>query len=514
MISKELEARILRLHYAEGWPPGTIADQLRLHHSVVERVIAEEGVPKPARVRPLLVDPYLPFILETLEKYPRLTAVRLYQMVRERGYSGKPGHFRSIIARYRPRRPAEAYLRLKTLPGDQAQVDWGHFGKIQIGQAKRPLVAFVMVLSYSRTIFLRFFPGQHLSYFLTGHQEAFHRWQGVPRICLYDNLKSVVLERIDDTIRFNPQLLDFSARYRYEPRPVAPYRGNEKGRVERAIRYIRGSFIPARSFSSLEDINEQADRWCANVAMERAWTEDPSRTVRDAFVEDQQALRSLPDTDFPCHERKEVRVGKTPYVRFDRNDYSVPHTLTRKTLVVLADLDLVRVLDGDQIVATHPRSFDARRQIEDPAHIQALREVKAQAHKGAGLNSLSERLPAAEKLLCRLIERGHPARGRHVRQLEELLRAYPAAEVDAAIREVLERGACQVQDVRLVLERNRETLGLDAAYPLALPDDPRLRGIRVRPPALDAYDQLGRSTKRDSDSSDPEDDEETTACPV
>lgn len=116
-------------------------------------------------------------------------------MVRERGYPGRPSHFRAIIAKVRPQKPTEAYLRLRCTSGDQGQVDWGHFGRIPIGRALRPLMAFVLVLSYSRAIFLRFFPSQHMSFFMQGHQEAFERFAGCPRNLLYDNLKSVVISR-------------------------------------------------------------------------------------------------------------------------------------------------------------------------------------------------------------------------------------------------------------------------------------------------------------------------------
>jgi transposase len=149
------------------------------------------------------VDAYLPFILQTLEKFPKLTASRLYAMVRERGYRGSPDHFRHIIACHRPRRPAEAYLRLRSLPGEQGQVDWAHFGHLEIGRARRPLMAFVMVLSHSRQIFLRFFLDARMENFLRGHVAAFVAFGGVPRVILYDNLKSAVLERRGDAIRLD-----------------------------------------------------------------------------------------------------------------------------------------------------------------------------------------------------------------------------------------------------------------------------------------------------------------------
>jgi hypothetical protein len=123
-----IEAQILRLHHVEKWPRGTIAPQLHVHHGTVTRVLAQAGLPRTdAPRRPSKIDPYLPLILETLQKYPRLTASRLFAMVCERGYKGSPDHFRHLIACVRPRPPAEAYLRLRTFPAEQGQTDWGAF---------------------------------------------------------------------------------------------------------------------------------------------------------------------------------------------------------------------------------------------------------------------------------------------------------------------------------------------------------------------------------------------------
>src|SRR5436309_6740710 len=172
MISPSLQAKILRLYHAEKWLIGTIAAQLHVHHTTVRRVLAQAQIPAGTQsLRPSIADPYVGFIVETLEKYPRLRASRLYEMVRQRGYPGRPDHFRAIVARYRPRPAAEAYLRLRTLPGEQAQVDWTHFGNLAIGRARRALWGFVMVLSFSRQIFLRFFLGAAMPNFVRWHVE-------------------------------------------------------------------------------------------------------------------------------------------------------------------------------------------------------------------------------------------------------------------------------------------------------------------------------------------------------
>jgi len=302
VISREREAEILRYYHVEKWRVGTIARQIGVHHNVVKRVLAQAGLPRFGTPRPSQLDPFLPFIRQTLEKFPALTASRLYGMVRERGYQGGPDHFRHLVACYRPRPAAEAYLRLGSLPGEEAQTDWAHFGHLLIGRARRPLMAFVMVLSHSRQIFLRFFLDARMENFLRGHVAAFNTWGGVARVVLYDNLKSAVLERHGDAVRFHPTLLAFAEHYRYEPRPVAIARGNEKGRVERAIRYVRDAFFAARRFADLDDLNAQAEAWCAGEAADRRCPGQDNRRVREVFVEEAPRLLTLPEHPYPLLE--------------------------------------------------------------------------------------------------------------------------------------------------------------------------------------------------------------------
>jgi transposase len=489
-IPPELEAQILRYYHAEKWRVGTIARQLHVHHDAVERVLAQAGVPRPdGPQRPSQIDPFRPFIRETLGKFPTLTASRLYAMVRERGYQGAPDHFRHLVARLRPRKATEAYLRLRTLPGEQAQVDWGHFGHLTIGRARRPLMAFVMVLSYSRQIFLRFFLDARMENFLRGHEGAFRAWNGVPRVLLYDNLKSAVLERRHDAIRFHPTLLAFAGHYRFEPRPVAVARGNEKGRVERAIRYVRDSFFPARTFEGLDDLNAQADAWCLGQAADRPCPEDPARRVREVFAEEQPRLIALPDNPFPLEECVEISSGKTPYVRFDLNDYSIPHTHVRRPVTVRATPTTVRVLDGAELLATHPRSYDKGAQVEDPTHIEALVAYKRAARAHHGVDRLAQAAPSSQLLLTQAAERGEPL-GTLTAALLRLLERFGATELNAAIDEALARGVPHPNAVHLALERRRAERELPPPMPVHLSEQAKQRDTSVTPHRLDGYDQL------------------------
>jgi len=499
MIDKELEAKILRHHFVEQWGVNTIARQLGIHHTTVDRVLAQAGLPKAERARrPSIVDPYHPLILATLAQYPTLSAARLLAMAQARGYAGGASQFRAHVAQLRPRRSAEAYLRLKTLPGEQAQVDWGHFGHVQIGRARRPLMAFVMVLSFSRQIFLRFYLDQRMDNFLRGHVAAFEALSGVARVLLYDNLRSAVLERRGSAIRFHPTLLDLSAHYRFEPRPVAPARGNEKGRVERAIRYIRGNFFAGRTWTDLDDLNAQAVAWCHGPSAQRPCPEDPTRTVAEVFAQEQAHLIALPDHPYPTEERLVVHVGKTPYVRFDGNDYSVPHTQVRRSLTVAASLTTVRLLDGATVIAQHPRSFDQGQQIEDPAHVADLVAAKRAGAAHRGLDRLAHAAPASQALLQQAAARGTPLT-RATRELVELLDAYGAAELEQAITEALAHGVPHPNAVRQALERRREQRDQPPPLTVTLPDNDKVRSIVVRPAALASYDQLHTPATESSD---------------
>ena len=494
-IGAELEAQILRYYHVEKWRAGTIARQLRVHHGTVHRVLAQAGLPRIGGLqRPSQIDAYLPFIHETLKKFPSLTASRLYAMVCERGYRGNHHHFRHLISVHRPRPVTEAYLRLRTLPGEQGQVDWAHFDHLQIGRARRPLMAFVMVLSWSRQIYLRFFLDARMDSFLAGHAGAFETWSGLPRVLLYDNLKSAVLERHGDAIRFNPQLLAFAAHHRYEPRPVAVARGNEKGRVERAIRYVRENFFAARKFIDLADLNAQAAIWCNGPAANRPCREEPTMTVREAFERERPGLLALPENPYPCELQLAVSVGKTPYVRFDLNDYSIPHTHVRRTLTVRADPRQVRILDGVTLVATHERSYDRGAQIEIAAHIDGLVERKREARHHRGLDHLSRAAPASQALMQRAAERGGNL-GNITSHLLRLLDRYGAAELQAAIEETLASGAApHPNPVRLALERRREARHAPPPVAVPLPEHVRKKDTQVTPHRLDIYDQITGDT--------------------
>lgn len=500
MTDPATEAEVHRLFDVEGWPIGTIARQLKLHHSTVERIVHRPHEARPRPVRPTMIDSYRKFIDETLDRWPELSARRLYDMCVARGYPGAPDHFRALVRRMRPerRQKPEAFLRLRTHAGEQGQVDQGHFGHVVIGRARRQLLAFVIVLSWSRMIFVRFFLGGAMPCFLRGHVEALDFFGGTPRTLLYDNLKSAVLERDGDAIRFHPTMLELARHYQFRPQPVGVRKGNEKGRVERTIRFLRDSFFAGRTWTDLDDLNGQAREWCLGRAAERPWVEDKTRTVANAFEEERARLLPLPADSFPSDDVTNVQIGKTPYARFDGNDYTVPHEYVQRTLVVAADEREVRILDGTTVVARHERCYDKGGHIEDEAHVAELRSVKRRARQGRFSDRLRRAAPSTEPLLEALGERGENL-GSVTAHLGRLLDRFGGRRLDGAARSALERETPHPRSVQMILEAEEMRRGDLPRIEVPLPDDQRLRDVAVRPHDLAAYGALGRDPNGDGE---------------
>ena len=493
MIDLETVTRIRQLHYGEHWPVGTIAKELGLHHETVQRALSDAPRPQ-APPRPSRFDPYVGFVREVLASYPRLTATRLWYMLRERGCPLSVRQVRDKVAELRPSR-REAFLKRRTFPGEEGQVDWASFGHVRIGAARRALSAFLLTLTFSRWFFLRFFLDQSLENFLRVHVYAFEDFHGGPRYCLYDNLRSAVLERYQEGVRFNPRLLELAAHYHFAPRACRPGRGSEKGAVERTVRYVRDSFFAARQFTTLEDLNRQALVWRDEVGGARRWPGDDRKTVASAFEEEAPHLLTLPTHPFETDLVVPARSEKTIYIRFDLNDYSIPPTSVGRPLTLVASETTVRLLEGKNEVARHRRSYDRHQRIEDPAHVEALLVEKRRARGSAPRARLNDAVPVAEVFLEASFQRGESVAAT-TEKLLLLLGDYGAAELATAVEEALSRQTPRLSSVAFLLARRQRAAQRRMALPVDLSRRPDLKDLYVKPHASETYDELAR---RDDD---------------
>jgi transposase len=487
MISKDQIANIRRLFHAEHWKVGTIASELGLHPETVKRALDTDQF-KPRSQRSLLTDPFLDFIEQTLKQHPRLRATRLFEMLRDRGYQGSVRQLRRLVQNIRPL-SKEAFLRLSVLPAEQCQADWASFGEVTVGRARRRLSCFVITLSYSRALYLEFFFDQTLESLLRGHVNALTDWGGSPRNLLTDNMKSVVLERFGDVIHFQPRFLELAGHYHFAVKPCRPRRGNEKGRVERLVRYVRESFFAARSFTTLEDFNRQALLWRDRIAHLRPWPGDDSRTIAQVFAEEKARLLPLPAHPFECDLVKTIRSDKTIYLHFDGNAYSIPHPYVRKPLTLVASPTNVRILDGETEIARHRRSYDRKQQIEDPAHIAALVEQKRKALGATAVGRLKHAVPEIERFLAAAFERGESI-AHQTKRLLLLLDDYGAAELSQAINEALEQNTPRANSVAFILTRRHRRRTI---LPVDMSRHQHLANLSVPPHKLEIYDDLSNN---------------------
>ena len=296
------EIRVLLAHYLDqGLSKAAIARQLGINRRTINRWIAKGQldrevdtgqVPRPVRrSRPVKLDPFREIIRTRLERYPDLTAVRLFEEVKAAGYTGGISQLRAYVAEVRPRTTPEPLVRFETEPGHQAQVDFAQF---TFPWGKR--YALLVVLGYSRLLWLRFYPKQDMRTLFSGLEEAFAFFGGVPREILFDQMASVITRDLRDEgsrLVENAEFLRFARHWGFRVRACRPYRAKTKGKVERPIRYLRESFVYARDFVGDDDLNAQAEIWLrdtANVRRHRTTKEKP----RDRFdAEERAALLTL-----------------------------------------------------------------------------------------------------------------------------------------------------------------------------------------------------------------------------
>jgi transposase len=454
-VTVEVTAEVRRLFFGEHWKKGTIAAQLGIHPDVVTRVLGSFG-PKAGTPRPdaRVLEPYVDFVDETLRQYPRLVCTRIHDMIVERGYTGALRTLRRHVALARPQPKAEVFVRLETLPGEQAQIDWAHVGTLPVPGGTRPLWAFIMVLAHSRAMWGELVVALDVWSLRRSLVRAADFFGGSPRQWLFDNAKTIVVERRGDAVRFHDDLLDLAARLHVQPRLCAPRRPQEKGKVERAIRYLKDRFFPARSFHSLAHGNAQLLTFLRDVANVRPHPRWPDRTVADVFDEEKARLLSLPDPLPSIELVAPITVDKTAFVRLDTNRYSVPSETGRGVLTLAATDSVIRLLDGDREVASHERSWGRHQVFERKEHRAGLLAHKRKAQDLKGRDRLHAELPGIDTLIDRWVDHGRNL-GSMIGRTVKLLNAYGAHVTAAAVAEMIQRGTHDIGALAILCEQHR-----------------------------------------------------------
>ena len=454
-LSPDVQATIRRLFFREHWKRGTIAAQLAVHPDAVEHAIGAIGrVPQGRPRLHGLLDAYHSFIDETLAQYPRLRATRLFDMCRERGYGGSLRTLRRYVTQNRPAPKNEVFVRSEPLPGEQAQVDWGHVGYLDVPGGRRSLWVFVIVLCYSRLLWAELVFDLTIWSLRRSLLRATEFFQGTTRQWLFDNPKTIVLERQGELIRFHPGLLDITSTLNVMPALCAVRKPNQKGKVERAIRYLKERFFAARAIHSVEQGNAQLLEFLATIANVRPHPTRPEQSVADAYQQEKERLLSLPDPMPAAEQLILAKADKTASFRFDTNTYSLPPRYARRTVTVVASDAVVRVVDGDEAVAVHNRCWGRRQHIEDPEHRKAILAMKPGAADRKGRDFLRARLPRVDELFQRWLEDGRNI-GSMTARTAKLVELYGAELLNTCINELIERQSHDLGALAILCERRR-----------------------------------------------------------
>lgn len=476
MLAAAVQAEILRLVFAEHWSLSRIARHLGVHRASVRKVVRRRGValarasPRP---RSTLVTPFTSQIQTLLAQDPERSAVNLLQHLRAAGYRGGITVLRGAVRRLRPVPTREAFIPLTFGPAEVAQVDWGEFGDVfGIGRAVH---AFLLVLGYSRLLTVEFTFAQTLEAFLRCHEHAWAFVGGCTREVWFDNLATVVAERRGRLVRFHPRFLAYAGHHGFKPVACTPGRGNEKGRIEDSVKFLRGNFWPGRTFRDLADLNAQAQAWRDSIANQREHR--VTRKIPSLLVAEERPhllpLREPYDTD----EVRSVVVPPPFRVAFDSNRYSVPWWLVGKALTLRADAEIVTSWYGTHPVARHPRCWRRGVEIVNPAHAEGLLATKPGAQGQWQVQAVEQLGPHAQRYLT-LIRAGTRSLRAELEHLLLLTTLYGPAQVEAALGALLAQAIVGSDHVEQWLRL--QTQGPVAPPPLTL-GDPRLTVPPVRP---------------------------------
>lgn len=493
MLTSDQINTIHRLHWAEKWPLRKIARHLRIGRRTIAKYLNRPAPLPIRRQRCSKLDAFKPAIAELLEQDSTAAAVVIAQRLQSVGYQGGITIIKDYLHALRIHSAARrAYVRMEPGPGERLEIDWGHFGALVYGSHPRKLYAFCLVECHSRKLYLEFTHSQSFETFVRCHIHAFEQMGGCARELWYDNLATAVAEHDGNLVRFHPRFLAFAREYGFFPRACHVAAAWEKGKVERAIGYVRQNFWPLRSFTDLADVNLQAHQWTREIANQRRHRET-GQTPEERFR--CECLGPLPALTPDYRDTTDALVHKDLRLSFDGNRYCVPPRYVGRKLTIKADSSSLTVYDQHREIVRYARcwqrnqTFGAERfEKELFAHMAAAQRSAAQQRLVALLG------PTTEDYLRRLADTDRSLT-RQVRELLALVRDYGPDAVAAALEKAHAARAFGADYIANILGQQQARRQIQP--PLQL-KDPALNQLATDPLSLAQYDAFILQSRKES----------------
>jgi transposase len=483
VIDYETFSRIKHLHELKGLSATQIARELGLDERTVQRRLdAKQFLPRKSVQRPSKLDTFKDTVVKMVESYP-YSAIQIYQRLREDGFAGGYTAVKKFVRKVRPKRE-KAYLKLAFAPGECAQVDWGSYGSVRVGETMRRLSFFVMVLCYSRQIYVEFTVSQTMEHFLACHQNAFIAFGGVPARIMVDNLKSAVLKHATgEAPVYNPRYLDFARHQGFSVTACGVAKGNEKGRVENGVGYVKKNFLAGAELADFAAINPAASIWLDTIANVRIHGET-RKIPAEMLLSELPHLQPLPLHPYDIGNVSCVRASSQFRVALDSNRYSVPARFAGHPLTMKAYPDRLCFYHEEKLIARHSRSYERNRDFEDPDH---PKELVAQRKKARDQHLFQRFLSLSH---CSLdyyqeLDKRHLNSGHHVRKIVALAEIHGEDAVACAIADAMKLHAIGSDYIANILESRARKLPEPGALHLTRRTD--LLELTVEGPDLSIY---------------------------
>jgi len=497
MLDPSKQVEILRLHFSEGLGCRQIAKQLGINRKSVKRVIRRRSVattPRPPQNRPSILQPFYPRIDKLLEDAPGRTCVNMLQRLRDDGYQGGITILKDYVRSLRPRPEKEAFFELHFAKGEAAQVDWGEFGDV-FGNGTK-VHAFVMVLCWSRMMYLEFTLRETLPTLLRCYQRALNFFGGRCREYWHDNMPTVVAERLGKLARLTTGFLAYVGFHGFKAVLCNKGAGHEKGRVEDGVKLVRHQFWPGRRFADLGDLNAQAAAWRDRFANRRVH-EATGKVPELLFEQERACLLPLRPEPYDTDDLASCKVDRFFRISFEGNTYSVPWTMVGKTVTLRADDTTVRIFYGHKQIARHERCYLRGQAIKNPRHEEGLKQIKQGASRSWQMEAIESFGPHARRYL-ELIGSTTRSLRAEVDELLVLATVYGTECVEQTIGKMLGQGIVGAGHLERLLRLSEAAP--KAPAPMSL-SDARLQFVPPTP-CLESYDALLLDARKKSQEDD------------